>query len=163
LLAAINGDFKLLVLAGLHTGCRFGELANLKVKDFKDNQIFLITSKTGKSRHIALTDVAIDLFVSITKGRNGAELMLTRKCNPWKQADQTNRMRKACIAANVEHAGFHCLRHSYASHAIMRGCPIAVIAKQLGHAGTTMTERHYAHLSQGYVAQSIKQYGPTYK
>jgi hypothetical protein len=28
----------------------------------------------------------------------------------------------------------------------MRAVPMAVIARQLGHADTRMTERHYAHL-----------------
>lgn len=163
LLAVTEGDFKLLISSALHTGCRFSELANLKVRDFKNGQIFVETSKSGKPRHIALTDVAFDFFASVTKGRDANELMLTLIGNQWKQTDQTNRMRKACIKADVKHAGFHCLRHSYASHAIIKGCPIVVIAKQLGHAGTAMTEKHYAHLSQGYVAQSIKDYGPTFK
>jgi integrase len=139
-----------------NTGCRFSELANLLVKDFADSGIFIAKSKSGKSRFIALTDVAIDFFVSITKGRDANDLMLTLNSNCWKQTDQTNRMRKTCVKANVEHAGFHCLRHSYASHAVMRGCPLMVVSKQLGHASTTMTERHYSHLSQGYVAQSVK-------
>ena len=163
LLAVVEGDFKTLVLAALHTGCRFGELANLKVGDFTESGIFIATSKSGKPRHIALTDVAIDFFGSITKGRGADALMLTLNGNRWKLSDETNAMRKTCVKAGVEHAGFHCLRHSYASHSIMNGCPISVIARQLGHAGTAMTEKHYAHLSQGYVAQSIQKYGPTYK
>ena len=38
----------------------------------------------------------------------------------------------------------------------MRGVPMAVIAEQLGHADTRMTERHYAHLSPSYVADAIR-------
>jgi hypothetical protein len=33
----------------------------------------------------------------------------------------------------------------------MRGVPMGVIAEQLGHAGTRMTEKHYAHLAPSYV------------
>ena len=33
---------------------------------------------------------------------------------------------------------------------------MGVIAAQLGHADTRMTERHYAHLSPGYVADTIR-------
>jgi hypothetical protein len=32
---------------------------------------------------------------------------------------------------------------------------MAVIAAQLGHADTRMTEKHYAHLAPSYVAQTI--------
>jgi hypothetical protein len=38
----------------------------------------------------------------------------------------------------------------------MRGVPMAVIARQLGHADTRMTERHYAHLAPNYVADTIR-------
>jgi integrase len=51
---------------------------------------------------------------------------------------------------------FHVLRHTHASALAMRGVPLAVIAKQLGHADTRMTEKHYAHLAPNYVAQTIR-------
>ena len=38
----------------------------------------------------------------------------------------------------------------------MRGVPMGVIAAQLGHADTRMTERHYAHLSPNYVANTVR-------
>ena len=38
----------------------------------------------------------------------------------------------------------------------MSGVPMGVIAAQLGHADTRMTERHYAHLSPSYVADTIR-------
>ncbi len=38
----------------------------------------------------------------------------------------------------------------------MRGVPIAVIAKQLGHADTRMTEKYYAHLAPNYIADTMR-------
>jgi hypothetical protein len=38
----------------------------------------------------------------------------------------------------------------------MNGVPMGVIAAQLGHADTRMTEKHYAHLAPSYVAQTIR-------
>ena len=35
-----------------------------------------------------------------------------------------------------------------------------VIARQLGHADTRMTEKHYAHLSPSYVADTIRENFP---
>src|SRR5262249_51626341 len=57
---------------------------------------------------------------------------------------------------------FHVLRHTHASHLAMRGVPMGVIAKQLGHADTRMTEKHYAHLSPNYVAETIRASLPTF-
>jgi integrase len=36
------------------------------------------------------------------------------------------------------------------------GAPLPVIAANLGHADTRMTEKHYAHLVPGYVAEVIR-------
>jgi hypothetical protein len=38
---------------------------------------------------------------------------------------------------------------------------LAVIAHQLGHSDTRITERHYAHLSPSYVADTIRSSMPT--
>jgi integrase len=38
----------------------------------------------------------------------------------------------------------------------MRGVPLRVIAAQLGHADTRMTEKHYAHLAPNYVADTVR-------
>jgi hypothetical protein len=38
----------------------------------------------------------------------------------------------------------------------MKGVPMGVIAAQLGHSDTRMTEKHYAHLSPSYVAETVR-------
>jgi integrase len=49
---------------------------------------------------------------------------------------------------------------SYGSTLAMRGVPMGVIAEQLGHADTRMTEKHYAHLAPSYVADTIRAHFP---
>jgi integrase len=66
-------------------------------------------------------------------------------------------MREACERAGIVPAvGFHVLRHTHDSILAMRAVPMAVIARQLGHADTRMTERHYAHLAPNSVADTIR-------
>jgi integrase len=60
------------------------------------------------------------------------------------------------VAKIAPAVSYHILRHTYASRLAMRGTPMAVIADQLGHAGTVMTERHYAHLGPSYVAETVR-------
>jgi len=48
------------------------------------------------------------------------------------------------------------LRHTYASSLAMKGVPMGVIAAQLGHSDTRMTERHYAHLAPSYIADTVR-------
>jgi integrase len=38
----------------------------------------------------------------------------------------------------------------------MRGVPLNVIATQLGHSETRMTEKHYAHLAPSYVGETFE-------
>jgi integrase len=76
----------------------------------------------------------------------------------WKRAEQVRPMREACARAGIAPAvGFHVLRHTHGSLLAMRGVPMAVIARQLGHADTRMTEKHYAHLAPNYVADTIRE------
>jgi integrase len=75
----------------------------------------------------------------------------------WKRAEQLRPIREACVRAGiVPEIGFHVLRHTHASILAMQAVPMAVIARQLGHSDTRMTERHYAHLAPNYVADTIR-------
>jgi hypothetical protein len=45
----------------------------------------------------------------------------------------------------------------------MRGVPLAVVGDQLGHSkGSPVTARHYAHLSQSYVADVVRAALPSF-
>jgi integrase len=155
-----QGDFRRLVLAALHSGCRLGELAALVVSDFhQDSGTLLVrTSKAGKSRTVWLSDEAQQLFRTWCAGRRGDQLILERDTGgPWKRAMQNGRMLDVCTHAGiVPPVPFHNLRHTHASHLAMRGVPLQVIAEQLGHADHRMTQR-YRHLSETYVGATVRQ------
>jgi integrase len=38
----------------------------------------------------------------------------------------------------------------------MKGVPMGVIAAQLGHSDTRMTEKHYAHPPPSYIAETVR-------
>jgi len=72
-------------------------------------------------------------------------------------------MRLACKRAAIEPAvGFHQLRHTWASHSVMAGMPLAVVATNLGHTDTRMVEKHYGHLAPSYVAEAIRKHAPRF-
>ena len=58
LVNACPADFRQMVSAALLTGCRYGELAALRVRDFNPDAgvLTIRTSKSGKARHVVLTD-----------------------------------------------------------------------------------------------------------
>jgi intergrase/recombinase len=44
----------------------------------------------------------------------------------------------------------------------MSGVPLNVVAHNLGHADTHMTERHYSHLAPSYIAETIRKFAPDF-
>jgi integrase len=165
LLNTCKGAFRHLVHAALLTGCRYGELCRLKVADYnRDVQTLTIReAKSGRVRHVTLTGGAPELIERLISGRSPAEILFRREDGRgWKRAEQLRPMRDACRCAGIDPAvGFHVLRHTHASILAMRAVPMAVIARQLGHSDTRMTERHYAHLAPNYVADTIRMSFPT--
>jgi integrase len=117
-------------------------------------------SKSGESRHVILTDDGQAFFGQLVAGRDGSELMLRRE---WKPSEQGRPMQATCKRAKIDPpVGFHQLRHTWASHAVMGGMPLPVIARNLGHADTRMVERHYGHLAPSYVADAVRKHAPRF-
>jgi integrase len=166
LLNASDVDFRPLVHAALETGCRYGELTRLEVQDFNPDAgtVAIRKSKSGKPRHVVLTEQGADFFKQHCAGRAGSELMLRHADgSPWKKSEQSRPMRGACAHARITPAvGFHQLRHTWASHAVMAGVPLMVVARNLGHVDTGMVEKHYGHLSESYVTEAIRAGAPRY-
>ena len=159
LLEACDVNFRAIVEAALHTGCRYGELTRLRRDDFnpQTKTISIRISKSNKPRIIYLNQIGLTFFNSIIKDFNKNDLIFTKSNKTqWKDSDQQRPLKAALAAAKLEEdISFHILRHTYASHLIQSGVPLTVIASQLGHSDTRMTEKHYAHLSTNYISSAI--------
>ncbi len=168
LVNACQPDFRRLVTAALHTGARYGELARLQVKDFnaEAGTVFIAESKSGKPRHVVLTEEGQALFTELTAGKPAGDLVLQRDevkrrshketGTGWGHGDAGRLMAEACEAAGLDALNFHELRHSYASMLVNAGCPLPYVAAQLGHSDTRMTEKHYGHLAPSALADAIR-------
>ena len=133
LINASDPEFRPLVRAALETGCRYGELAQLEVHDFNPDAgtVTIRRSKTGKARHIVLTDEGAAFFRQHCAGRGGHERMFTHaNGSDWKKSDQKRPMAEAVARAKITPViTFHGLRHTWASLAAMNGVPLMVVAK----------------------------------
>jgi integrase len=136
------------------------------VTDFNPDSgtLHIRTSKSGKARHVVLTEEGITLLKGLTTGRDGRDpILLKAGGGSWLKSHQARPMADACEAAKImPAASFHVLRHTYASLTIMNGAPLMVVARNLGHADTRMVEKHYGHLSASYVADAVRAAAPRF-
>jgi integrase len=166
LINACDSDFRKLVRAALQSGCRYGELARLTVADFNDDvgTLAINVTKTGKPRHVVLTDEGVAFFRQLCAGRAGDQLILPKSDgSPWQKSHQARPMKEACENAKIKPAvNFHALRHTWASLSAMAGVPLLVVAKNMGHSDTRMVEKHYGHLAPSYIADAIRAGAPKF-
>ncbi len=159
LIAAAPGWFRPLIQAALLTGARWSELFRMRVRDvdLAAGVVLFPETKSGKPRHVYLTDEGVELFRQLCDRRSGDQLVfMNQHGRPLGTSHQIRPMAETCRAAGVEHAGFHILRHTYGSRLAMAGVPVAVIAEALGHADERITRKHYAHLAPSYVRDTVR-------
>jgi integrase len=166
LMNACDPEFRPLVQAALQTGCRYGELTRLEVQDFNPDAstIAVRKSKSGKARHVMLTEEGAAFFEGVCVGRGGHELMFRREDGGgWRRAAQSEPMHEAVTRARITPPiSFHGLRHTWASHAVMNKMPLMVVAQNLGHVDTRMVERHYGHLAPSFITEAFQAAAPRF-
>jgi integrase/recombinase XerD len=157
LLAACRPDLGCLVLGALYTGCRVSELAKLKVADVGGHVfgVFVAPQKSWRSRHVHLTDEGMSFFLDHCENKRDDDLVFTRESGgSWQYGAHKHLFKETVRRASLpSEFVFHGLRHTYASQLVQAGTPLAIVAKQLGHANTDTVSRTYGHLS----CQSIEE------
>ena len=169
LINAADPEFRPLLQGALLTGARYGQLAQLVVSDFNPDAgtVRMRTRKgDGSERiyHVHLTDAAREFVQAVCAGRRSNDLIFTRADGrSWGKSQQQALMREASERAGIVPAlNFHATRHTFASHAVMNGAPLLVVAQALGHTDTRQIEKHYGHLAPSYAADAIRKAAPTY-
>jgi integrase len=166
LVNAAGLDLRKMIQAGLLTGCRYAELGALVASDFNADagRLYIRTSKSGKARHVVLTDEGTEFFRTLAAGRGSQDRLLVKDGGGrWLKSHQHRPMREACKGAKIEPpASFHTLRHTWASLSVMGGMPLMVVARNLGHSDTRMVEQHYGHLAPDFVVKAVREHAPTF-
>ncbi len=152
--AAVEPRWHAMILLALRSGLRQGELLVRRWSDIdlRSRQLTVPrsvgqgvvgTPKDGCTRCVPLSKTTLDVL----ERQRGGELVFEQKDGSMLtpglcQAPLIRARKRAGFAA----LGWHDLRHSFASHLVMRGTPMRAVQELMGHGTAEMTTR-YAHLS----------------
>jgi integrase len=158
LLNAAEPDLRRLLSAALHTGCRYGELCTLRVRDFDaDHAVVRVSQhKTGKVLLQPLSGEGAEFFDGLAVGRApDAYLLLRANGRPWQRGDQARAMRAASARASLDNLTFKVTRATYGKLLLLATRDLELVARALGHADSRITRRHYAALLPSEVAAGV--------
>jgi len=150
----IHDYTKDIIVTVLNTGMRRQEVLSLKWVQIKGEFIYLSETKTNESRQIPVNDDLAELFQSIRKRvqLRSEYVFCDAKGKPFN--DIKTSFKASLRRAGIEDFRFHDLRHTFASHFVMRGGSLKELQEILGHKNITMTMR-YAHLSQEHKKKAV--------
>ena len=161
LLEAGNGRMRPIVETFLYTGLRRDELTNLTWADVDlQRRVVAVQAKDGwhpkdyEVRHIPMAPRLHELLKS-----------LPRKDNPWVFSTSNDGphlghilsrdFRKLLKFCGIKGASLHTLRHTFASHLVMKGTDVYTVQKLLGHSSIKTTEI-YAHLAPDFLKAAVQ-------
>ncbi len=157
----LNWDWFILLVA--KTGMRFSEALALTPKDFdfphqmlsinktwnyKGNGGFLPTKNKSSVRKLQMDWQTVIQFSGLVKGLPEDEPIFVRKGVKVYNSTVNNILKKHCNNVNVPVISIHGLRHTHASLLLFAGVSIASVARRLGHASMTTTQKTYLHIIQ---------------
>lgn len=142
-----KADLLIIIKIALSTGARWSEVASLTRSQISKYRITYINTKGKKNRTIPITK---ELYDEI--------MLISNKSKESLFSDCYTAFRRALKRANIDLPKgqlSHVLRHSFASHFMMKGGNILVLQRILGHSNITMTMR-YAHFAPDHLEDAIK-------
>ncbi|MFC1866582.1 tyrosine-type recombinase/integrase [Thermodesulfobacteriota bacterium] len=142
-----------IVMCAINTGMRRGEILTLKWDQIRNGFIYLEKTKTKNKREIPINDDLALLFKEIRKEQEfTSQYVFTYNSRTIQRVERA--FKGALKRAGIEDFHFHDLRHTFASHVIMRGGSLKDVQELLGHKTMTMTLR-YSHLSQEHKKKAV--------
>ena len=151
----------LLIRIAFEGGLRIKELTNLRPEDIHGNKLTFI-GKGRVRREIYLSQEAEKRLQTWLQAHPGNEwLWMWEKDGVRHQYTKNGirlRMSKAFKRCGHEDFYPHALRHSFATHILHEGAPVAVVQQMMGHSRISTTMR-YIHQVDGRLERAFSEFG----
>ena len=155
----VNWDWFIMLVA--KTGLRFSEALGLTPKDFdfahqsisvsktwdyKNGGGFMPTKNKSSIRKVQIDWQTVIQFAELVKNLPEDEPIFVK--GKVYNSTINDRLERYCKKANLPVISIHGLRHTHASILLFAGVSIASVARRLGHASMTTTQKTYLHIIQ---------------
>lgn len=164
-LFASAGDNKRLlsiVLLGLSTGWRKGQILHIKTSDLdsKNKAVSIIKSKKNPPRKVPVSTFAWEIFEKLAEQAEeaGTEWLFFNEKTKERLGDFRTTWRTALKNAGIEGFRFHDLRHTFATDLLELGAAAFTIQTALGHSEIKTTEI-YTHVKDNLLRKQLEQLG----
>lgn len=147
LLGMTAGDYYRIAVLLLATGARWGEAYQLKAENIVGNRVMFTLTKNGERRVVPVSDEVVNIVKNCKSGRL------------FRVSYKTFRLRMKAAKPNLpDGQAAHALRHTFATHFMMKGGNIIALQRILGHADISQT-MVYAHFAPDYLLDAVN-YNP---
>lgn len=143
----------------LLTGCRKSEIVRLRRKEVDGDHLNLSDSKTGP-RRVLLNERAREIIERRMNQGEGPWVFPSGTCPSRPQGDGLYLWYLVRQASGLGDVRLHDLRHTVATHAVLQGIPLPIVARLLGHRRSDMTLR-YTHVGDAEVEATAERIGQT--
>ena len=143
----------------LLTGCRKNEIVRLRWQEADGDRLNLTDTKTGP-RRVFLNAQARTIIDRRKKRADSPWVFPSVKFPTCPQGDGIRLWYTVRREAGIEDVRLHDLRHTVATHAVMQGVPLPIVARLLGHRHPSMTLR-YAHVGDSEIEAAAERVGQT--
>lgn len=150
------------ILLVAKTGMRFSEALALTPNDFdfahqtvcvnktwcykNENGGFLPTKNKSSNRKIQIDWQTVVQFSELTKGLDAEKPIFIREGRQTYNSTVNGILERYCKNSKIPIISIHGLRHTHASLLLFAGVSIASVARRLGHASMTTTQKIYLHI-----------------
>lgn len=134
---------------------RRGEVLNLRWEDIdlKNGVIFVRDSKSYESRAIPMSESLIESLKELKKTSTNEYLFCNMDGTPIESVNRS--FHTARRRSGIAYCTFHCLRHTFATRAVMAGVDIVTVQELLGHKTIAMTKR-YSHPTPEHKKKAVE-------
>jgi len=142
---------KEIILVGINTGMRSGEILSLKWSDidFNAKTILISHTKNNQPRTVPMNDLLFNLL------QQKSPQSPYEKVFPNIRVDKVSKVfHEVCQIAGIENLRFHDIRHTFCSRLSMTGCNTLMLMDLLGHRTMSIT-RKYTHNSMDSLRTAV--------